>query len=113
MTQGEFKFMHTPGPWKIVRDTSSVRFDGFPIRIIAADGTVIVDGLGPSNEANAYLIAAAPRMFEALGRLEATVSDLLDRNCITDDIDATYADAAEARAAIADATEATEVPERS
>jgi hypothetical protein len=49
---------HTPGPWKIGKDT----------RVIGADSEVVCFGnsANDKNKANARLIAAAPELLEAL-----------------------------------------------
>lgn len=87
---------HTPGPWRAVDDGvpglavgTSRMIGGEPFirfKIVAADGHEIADlrwngrNTGPSGEANAHLLAAAPSMYEALDRVEAVMSIVQPRS---------------------------------
>jgi hypothetical protein len=67
---------HTPGPWRIHRLTN-----GWPV--ITSDGHDIADlrlnGKGlPHVEANAALIAAAPKLLESLERAEFLMRRVAD-----------------------------------
>jgi len=72
---------HTPGPWKWW-DKSTGRPERYDLcKLIAANGKRIFGGYGgegfsaigktPEDEANARLIAAAPRMFDRIALLAA------------------------------------------
>jgi hypothetical protein len=53
---------HTPGPWKFEKETSTIRSEpanNWLATMDSWDGTI-------NNEANARLIAAAPKLLEAL-----------------------------------------------
>ena len=56
---------HTPGPWKVIRVTTTGQFVT-ERKIISEDNSVLAN-IGPCNiEANAKLIAKAPEMLELL-----------------------------------------------
>lgn len=82
---GEAMTIHTPGPWRVDRDSLHVRrADGLGVAQALMGGVYInsLDGgtkwYRPIEEAtaNAHLIAAAPDLLEALhGALEVLVAD--------------------------------------
>ncbi len=62
------KVQHTPGPWKLCKETTRGEF-GTDFRIRTHDGSHLAV-VGPCNtEANAKLIAAAPDLLDALTKL--------------------------------------------
>ena len=92
---------HTPGPWKVEdwRGSGNAPFHPFPV-IAGANGHGIAEVLmaPPKGTANAYLVAAAPDLLEALkatlGEIESWTDGELDCHA-----------AQQARAAIAKATQ--------
>lgn len=75
----EDKPQHTPGPWKVGTKVKEIQTDGFPVV-----GKYMDDGrpyytdwyiADVKTEANARLIALAPRMFELLKNLAQELYD--------------------------------------
>ena len=77
---------HTPGPWAIDGEGTNAMVRGADLTIVAVRHRLT----GPTHEANARLIAAAPELLEAL---ESILSDACDNGAYWD----------KARAAIAKA----------
>lgn len=94
----------TPGPWKVYRTSDGERIIGIGC---AENGEGITDprfglwGSGPEREANARLIAAAPDLLAALQAALPLLEEL------EQDDNTYYAEAVNARVAIAKATGAT------
>ena len=66
--------MHTPGPWKV--DATGSEAAGWAFRIVGDANyapLARINGVGPTSAANARLIAAAPKLLEAL---EALLEDI-------------------------------------
>ena len=102
---------HTPGPWTFYRESSCDRGDSYGVKAPAPHYWVV-----PTlniNPADAHLMAAAPKLLEALEDLMEMTGEPPDRNCschisppCNDCVDySEWRDAFEyARAAIAKAT---------
>ena len=78
---------HTPGPW--TADIRKWSLDGRKMRgtwVITKDDyqpVARINGIGPSSQANARLIAAAPALLEALEHVHATLNNIIgDRNLL-------------------------------
>lgn len=76
---------HTPGPWEVLKDSRTgleprifVRTVEKKLSIAASIGPNM-DGLHPENEANAKLIAAAPRLYTELVAADAIICNLCIR----------------------------------
>lgn len=99
------KTQHTPGPW--TTDENEIRFGHHYERRVfgptgSNGGSIVAQLVGDDREANARLIAAAPKLLETLKRVlfSAEMSD--DGECAYLEISRECAD--EMRAAISEAT---------
>ncbi len=90
---------HTPGEWQAVQETETEWNITSPTRSFIA--TVLGGGISPESlRANAYLVAAAPQMLEALKSLQAILCNPEGDPCFAGS-DGDRAVAREAFAAIA------------
>lgn len=79
----------TPGPWEVQTDALETKLHTIWHR---RDGFILVARtcFAPNSEANARIIAAAPRLLEALQRLADFVDGLEDQVNFTNDGDGHY-----------------------
>jgi hypothetical protein len=95
---------HTPGPWEAGRPDMSTIVDGVPSKWIYAGETYVAVASGMASldfdvvMANAYLIAAAPEMYEALKYIRENCFIYHDSSMDIDNDACRLADAALAKA---------------
>jgi hypothetical protein len=103
---------HTPGPWRQGRYSNGHGGQDGPIRIWGPAGEVLAD-VPLDGEANARLIAAAPRMHEAIYQAACRLDDAA--NFIAEEVSEAAAqqwyDAATELRILLDATSPTSVPQ--